>query len=326
MVSLNVKQLLEAGVHFGHQTRHWNPKMAPFIFGERNGIYIIDLEKTMQALERACQFLRETAARGGTILLVGTKKQAQTIIQNCALKCGMPYVNQRWLGGMLTNFETIRKSIARLEAIERMEREGTYQFLTKKEVSHLQKERGKLNKVLEGVRSMAQLPQAIFIIDPGKEEIALAEATRLGISVVALIDTNTNPDLITFPIPGNDDATRSVTLICEIVAGAIAEGRGKLLYLKAQEEARLAEEALARERERVEREQEVAREQQARKDAEAAKKAEPAEGETPEAGGEAPVADKVIELEEEIVEKLDEKGAKVRTSKAKTRKGSKAKE
>ncbi len=321
MVSLNVKQLLEAGVHFGHQTRHWNPKMAPYIFGERNGIYIIDLEKTMAGLKKACEFLKETAERGGLVLVVGTKKQAQEAIKNAAGKCRMPYVNQRWLGGMLTNFETIRKSVARLESIEAMENEGTYQFLTKKEVSHLQKERGKLNKVLEGIRNMSKLPQVVFIVDPSKEDIALREASRLGIPVVALIDTNTDPDLVTYAIPGNDDAIRSITLICDLVSTAILEGREKFLHLKAEEEARLIAEAEAREKERLAHEAELA--------AEAAAKEAKAKQQVPEevvAEGEVAAEDETIDVVEEITEKFDEKGAKVRPPKPKVRKGAKLKE
>lgn len=320
MVTLNVKQLLEAGVHFGHQTRHWNPKMARYIFGERNGIYIIDLEKTMVGLEKACQFLKETVEKGGWVLLVGTKKQGQETIKNAALKCGMPYVNQRWLGGMLTNFETIRKSVARLESIEKMETEGTYQFLTKKEVSHLRKERDKLNNVLEGVRNMAKLPQAVFIVDPSKEDIALKEASRLGIAVVALIDTNTNPDLVNYVIPGNDDAIRSIRLICEIVSNAIFEGRERYLTYKAQEEARLIAEAEAVEKARLAREAEIAlqKEEAARKEKEAQEVAAAGEGVTAEG-----VTDVV---EDEVTDKFVDGTQKIRPPKPKVRKGTKTKE
>lgn len=321
MVSLNVKQLLEAGVHFGHQTRHWHPKMKRYIFGERNGIYIIDLEKTMAGLEKACRFLKETAEKGGTVLFVGTKKQDQEPIQKAAAKCNMPCVTQRWLGGMLTNFETIRKSIARLETIEKMEVEGTYQFLTKKEVSCLRKERDKLNKVLLGVRNMARLPQAVFIVDPGKESISLKEASKLGIVVVALIDTNTDPDLVDYVVPGNDDAIRSITLICDLVAQAVAEGHERFLTLKAQEEARLAAEAEAREKERLAREEEVARQAKEKADAEKAAKEE---AEHPEAGEEesAPVTGE----EDPLVEKFGEVEKSRTPSKSKVRKGSKVKE
>ena len=320
MVSLNVKQLLEAGVHFGHQTRHWNPKMARYIFGERNGIYIIDLEKTMHGLEKACQFLKETTEKGGLILFVGTKKQGQEVVKTAAQKCGMPYVHQRWLGGMLTNFETIRKSISRLEEIEKMETEGTYQFLTKKEVSCLQKEKEKLNKVLEGVRKMGKLPEAVFIVDPGKEDLALKESARLGIPVVALIDTNTNPDKVTYVIPGNDDAIRSITLICDIVASAVKEGREKFLAFKAAEEARLIAEAEAREKLRLEKEAEIAAQAVAKAAAEAAGESAP----QPEA--EEADTDDGVEVDEEIIEKFAADGTKIRTGKTKVRKGTKAKE
>lgn len=323
MISLNVKQLLEAGVHFGHQTRHWNPKMARYIFGERNGIYIIDLEKTMHGLEKACQFLKETAEKGGWVLFVGTKKQGQEVVKAAAHKCGMPYVHQRWLGGMLTNFETIRKSINRLEAIEKMETEGTYQFLTKKEVAGLQKEREKLNKVLGGVRAMGRLPEAVFIVDPGKEDIALKESARLGIPVVALIDTNTNPDLVTYVIPGNDDAIRSITLICDIVSSTVKEGRERYLTFKAEEEARLVAEAEAREKQRLEKEAEIAAEAAAKAAAAAASAAETAAAAE---GAEDLDTDAVVEIEEEIIEKFAADGTKIRTGKTKVRKGAKAKE
>ncbi len=222
---ITVKQLLEAGVHFGHQTKRWNPKMAPFIFTDRNGVYIIDLEKTLTYLVTACSYLKSVAEEGGTILFVGTKRQAQEAILDAAQKTQMPYVHQRWLGGMLTNFETIRKSVARLEEIEKMELEGTYQFLTKKEVAMLRTQREKLLKVLVGIRHMKRLPTVLFVVDPKQEEIAVLEARRLGIPVAAIIDTNCNPDLIDYPIPGNDDAIRSVKLICDIVSKAVLEGR-----------------------------------------------------------------------------------------------------
>ena len=318
MVSLNVKQLLEAGVHFGHQTRHWNPKMAPYIFGERNGIYIINLEKTMVGIERACQFLRETAERGGLVMLVGTKKQSQEAIKNASAKCGMPHVNQRWLGGMLTNFETIRKSLGRLEAIDKMETEGTYQFLTKKEVASLRKEREKLSKVLEGIRGMSKLPQAIFVVDPSKETIAVKEAARLNIPVVALIDTNTNPDLVTYLIPGNDDALRSINLICDIVATALLEGRQRFLHLKAEEEARLAAEIEAREQDRLAKEAEIVA-------AAAAAVQSQEKGTQEETEAEVEVEEDVTE-DEGIVDKFTEEQKKVRSSKTKIRKGTKVKE
>jgi len=221
---VTVKQLLEAGVHFGHPTRRWNPKMAKFIFTNRNGVYIIDLEKTMKFLAAAKEFLMKTASSGGVVLFVGTKRQAQDMIRDIAEKSDMPYVNERWLGGMLTNFETVRKSVSKLDTLEKMEEEGTYQFLTKKEVGQLKKKRDKLNHVLSGVRKMKKLPQAVFVIDPTQEAIAVQEARRLGIPVVALIDTDSDPDLIDHPIPGNDDAIRSVKLICEIMGNAVKAG------------------------------------------------------------------------------------------------------
>jgi len=224
-MKVTLKQLLEAGVHFGHQTRRWNPKMTRFIFGERNGIHIVNLEKTVSCLDIALDFLRSVAASGKEVLFVGTKKQAQLAIEEAAKRSGMPWVNQRWLGGMLTNFETVRKSIRRLDAIDRMKETGDYQFYTKKEIGQLTKEKVKLEKNLTGIRKMKQLPGAIFVIDTKKEEIGVREAKTLGIPTVALLDTNCDPDLITYPIPGNDDAIRSVKLMSDLVAEAIQEGR-----------------------------------------------------------------------------------------------------
>jgi len=212
LVEVTIKQMLEAGVHFGHQTRRWNPKMKRFIFGERNGIYIINLEITLSALERALTFLKEIALSGRDILWVGTKKQAKQSLSEAAVSCGMPYVNERWLGGMLTNFDTVRKSIRRLDTIDKMEEDGSFEFVSKKEVGSLKKEREKLKKNLEGIRKMRKLPEAVFVIDSNNEEIAVREARKLGIPVVALIDTNCNPDVIDYPIPGNDDAIRAVKL------------------------------------------------------------------------------------------------------------------
>lgn len=209
--------------------------MAPFIFTDRNGVYIIDLEKTLTYLVTACDYLKKVAEEGNTILFVGTKRQAQEAILEAAQKTEMPYVHQRWLGGMLTNFETVRKSVARLDEIEKMETEGTYQFLTKKEVAMLRTQREKLLKVLAGVRHMKRLPTVLFVVDPKQEEIAVLEARRLGIPVAAIIDTNCNPDLIDYPIPGNDDAIRSVKLICDIVSKAVLEGRERFKQLHPQE-------------------------------------------------------------------------------------------
>ncbi|GGI94593.1 30S ribosomal protein S2 [Alicyclobacillus cellulosilyticus] len=224
MAIISMKQLLEAGVHFGHQTRRWNPKMARYIFTERNGIYIIDLQKTVRKIEEAYQFVRELAAEGKTILFVGTKKQAQEAVREEAQRCGMFYVNQRWLGGTLTNFATIQKRIARLEQLERMEEEGTFDLLPKKEVILLRKEKERLEKFLGGIKGMKTLPGAMFVIDPRKERIAVAEGRKLGIPIVAIVDTNCDPDEIDYVIPGNDDAIRAVKLLTSKIADAVLEG------------------------------------------------------------------------------------------------------
>jgi len=228
MVSLTMKELLEAGVHFGHQTKRWNPKMRKYIFGERNGIYIIDLQKTLKKFRDAYAFVRDVAANGGTLLFVGTKKQAQETVAEEASRCGMFYVNQRWLGGTLTNFATIRKSIARLKKLEEMGESGEYERLPKKEVLGLERERQKLEKALAGIKEMDRLPAAVFIIDPRTEKIAMAEAQRLAIPIVAIVDTNCDPTGIDYPIPGNDDAIRAIRLITSRIADAVIEGRGTL--------------------------------------------------------------------------------------------------
>lgn len=220
-----MKQLLEAGVHFGHQTRRWNPKMAEYIFTERNGIYIIDLQKTVKKLNEAYMFARDIAAEGGDILFVGTKKQAQDSVKEEAEHCGMPYVNARWLGGMLTNFTTIRTRIARLNQLRAMRDDGTFELLPKKEVIKLNLEIQKLEKFLGGIQDMKKLPGALFIVDPRKERIAVAEAKKLGIPIIAIVDTNCAPDEIDAVIPGNDDAIRAVKLIAETMAAAVIEGR-----------------------------------------------------------------------------------------------------
>lgn len=225
MAVVSMKQLLEAGVHFGHQTRRWNPKMARFIFTERNGIYIIDLQKTVKKVEEAYAFLREVAASGQPILFVGTKKQAQNSIKEEALRCNMFYVNERWLGGMLTNFRTIQTRIARLKELETMFEDGTTSQYTKKEVILMQRELEKLEKNLGGIKDMKKLPGAIFIIDSKKEEIAISEARKLHIPVVATVDTNCDPDLVDYPIPANDDAIRAVKLLAGKMADAVLEGR-----------------------------------------------------------------------------------------------------
>ena len=225
MAVVSMKQLLEAGVHFGHQTRRWNPKMARYIFTERNGIYIIDLQKTVKKLDEAYNFVRDVAAEGGDILFVGTKKQAQESIRDEATRCGMHYVNARWLGGMLTNFKTIRRRIERLAQLRKMEEDGTFDLLPKKEVVKLQLEIEKLEKFLGGVKNMQGLPKALFIVDPHKERIAVAEARKLNIPIVAIVDTNCNPDEIDYVIPGNDDAIRAVKLIAGKMADAVLEGK-----------------------------------------------------------------------------------------------------
>lgn len=225
MAVVSMKQLLEAGVHFGHQTRRWNPKMAPYIFTERNGIYIIDLQKTVKKLEEAYMFIREVAERGDTILFVGTKKQAQDSIRDEAIRAGVHYVNARWLGGMMTNFRTIRRRIDRLEQLRKMESDGTFDMLPKKEVIKLNLEIEKLEKFLGGIKDMDKLPGALFIVDPRKEKIAVAEAKKLGIPIVAIVDTNCDPDDIDYVIPGNDDAIRAVKLIASTMADAVLEAR-----------------------------------------------------------------------------------------------------
>ena len=225
MAVVSMKQLLEAGVHFGHQTRRWNPKMATYIYTERNGIYIIDLQKTVKKLEEAYNFVRETSANGGNILFVGTKKQAQDAIKEEAARCGGYYVNARWLGGMLTNFRTMRSRIERLAQLKKMEEDGTFAMLPKKEVIKHQGEIEKLEKYLGGVKEMKKIPAALFIVDPRKERNAISEAKKLGIPVVAIVDTNCDPDEIDYVIPGNDDAIRAIRLIAAAMANAAIEGR-----------------------------------------------------------------------------------------------------
>lgn len=245
MAAVSMKQLLEAGVHFGHQTRRWNPKMKEYIFTERNGIYIIDLQKTVKKVEEAYLFVRDIAAEGKDVLFVGTKKQAQDSIKEEAERVGMYYVNNRWLGGMLTNFKTIRKRIDRLTQLHKMEEDGTFDLLPKKEVSKLKNEMDKLEKFLGGIKEMKKLPGALFVVDPRKERIAIAEAKKLGIPVVAIVDTNCDPDEVDYVIPGNDDAIRAVKLIAGAMADAIIEGRqGEQGVAAEEEEADAAEEAV----------------------------------------------------------------------------------
>ena len=236
MAVISMKQLLEAGVHFGHQTRRWNPKMAAYIFTERNGIYIIDLQKTVKKLEEAYFFVRDTAAAGESILFVGTKKQAQDAIKEEAERCGQFFVNARWLGGMLTNFKTMRTRINRLNQLKKMQEDGTFDLLPKKEVIKLQLEIAKLEKYLGGVKEMKKLPGAMFVVDPRKEKNAIAEAKKLGIPVVAIVDTNCDPDEVDYVIPGNDDAIRAIKLISQTMANAVLEGKqGEQLEVAAEE-------------------------------------------------------------------------------------------
>jgi len=222
---VSMKQLLECGVHFGHQTRRWNPKMKPYIFTERNGIYIIDLQKTVKGLEKAYDFVREVAKSGGTLLFVGTKRQAQDPIRDEALKAGQYYINQRWLGGLLTNFATIRRRVNRMIELQTMENDGTINRYPKKEIVKLRKERDKLEKYLSGIKDMKDIPDALFVIDPRRETIAVLEARKLGVPVVAIVDTNCDPDLIDYPIPGNDDAIRAIELVVGLMSSAYIEGR-----------------------------------------------------------------------------------------------------
>lgn len=258
MAVVAMKQLLEAGVHFGHQTRRWDPKMAEYIFQARNGIHIIDLQKTSKKLDEAYAFVKEQAEEGKTVLFVGTKKQAQECMKEAAFKCGMFYVDQRWLGGMLTNFGTIQKRIQRLKDLEAMEQDGTFDVLPKKEVILLKKEMEKLERNLGGIKEMNELPGVIFLVDPKKERIAILEAKKLGIPVVGLVDTNCNPEEVDYAIPGNDDAIRAVKLIADVMANAVIEGKQgesfepEMEEQPVDEEATTIEEVVANEEEKVE--------------------------------------------------------------------------
>jgi small subunit ribosomal protein S2 len=236
-----MKELLEAGVHFGHQSRRWNPKMAPYIFAERNGIYIIDLQKTLRQLQTAYEFVQDVAARGGAVLFVGTKKQTQETVAEEASRCQMFHVNNRWLGGMLTNYETIRRSINRLTKIEGDEANGVFEQLPKKEVIRLKREQTKLDNNLAGIKTMGQLPEAVIVTDTRKEHIAVKEANKLGVPVIAIVDTNCDPDPIDYPIPANDDAIRAIKLICSVLATAVIEGRASTLEGADDPEASLEE-------------------------------------------------------------------------------------
>ncbi len=237
-----LKNMLEAGVHFGHRTNRWNPKMERFIFGEKNGIHIIDLEKTFECLNRAREFLKEIARSGETVLFVGTKKQAQDIIKEEVSRCEMPYVKDRWLGGTLTNFQTIKKSIKYLKELQALKESEGFSNLSKKEQAHILKEIERLNKKFEGINQMAKLPAALYLIDPQREDTAVREANRLSIPIVALIDTNGNPDLINYPIPGNDDALRSIRLITSLICESVLEGRKEFIGERPKEEVAVGEE------------------------------------------------------------------------------------
>ena len=257
MAVVAMKQLLEAGVHFGHQTKRWDPKMAEYIYQARNGIHIIDLQKTSKKIDEAYKFMKDVAEEGKTILFVGTKKQAQECVKDAAIKSNMFYVDQRWLGGMLTNFKTIRKRIERLNKLEEMENDGTFDVLPKKEVAALKNEKEKLEKNLGGIRDMKEMPGAMFVVDPKNERIAVLEAKKLNIPIVGLVDTNCNPEDVDYPIPGNDDAIRAVKLITDVMANAIIEGRqGEALDNEqeeiATEEPTSIEEVVAEETETVE--------------------------------------------------------------------------
>ncbi len=250
MKDFSVKEFLEAGVHFGHQTSRWNPKMRPFIYAEKSSIHIIDLEKTVKCIKEAYTFLQELASRGGSVLFVGTKRQAKDVVSSEAERCGMFYLNQRWLGGMLTNFQAVKNSIDRLRKLEEME-DGGIEKLSKKEAMMLKKERGRLERNLKGVSGMEQLPNALFIVDSRKERIAVAEAKKMGIPVVAIVDTNCDPDLINYCIPGNDDAIKAIKLLTSVVADAILEGRG--LFLKKKEKKEEKEEKKEKKEEKKEK-------------------------------------------------------------------------
>ena len=228
-MAVTMKELLECGVHFGHQTRRWNPKMAEYIFAERNGIYIIDLQKTLRMLETAVAYVQDVAAKGGTVLFVGTKRQSQEAVRAEAMRCSMYYVNHRWLGGMLTNFQTIRRSISRLDKLDADETNGLFEQMPKKEVMSLRREKGKLGNNLSGIREMKKIPEALVVTDTRKEHTAIAEANKLNIPIIAIVDTNCDPDPVDLPVPGNDDAIRSIRLICSVLAEAVIEGRGSAL-------------------------------------------------------------------------------------------------
>ena len=296
MAVVTMRQMLEAGVHFGHQTRRWNPKMKRFIFGERNGIYIIDLEQTLTRVEAAYNFVRDLAAAGGTVLFIGTKKQAQDPVRSYAEKCGMSYVNERWLGGMLTNFETIAKRVSKMQEYERMRISGEFDSMPKKEALLLGRELEKLQKNLGGIRNMSKRPDAVFILDTKKEHIAVTEANKLKIPVIAVVDTNVDPDVVQFPIPGNDDAIRANALMSRVIAEAIEEGR--YIASKRNPQVSAAPKRTAEDEAAFAASQADARRQaaaaQAERDARVASSGSPVEAAyepSPEAAADAPVAD-----------------------------------
>ena len=240
MISVSMKELMEAGVHFGHQTMRWNPKMRPYIYGQRNGIYIVDLQKTQRMFRNAVQKVSDLAAQGRTLLFVGTKRQAQEGIAEEAQRCGMPYINQRWLGGLLTNFRTVKKSVQRLRELDRQSAEGYAEHLTKKEQAQLDRERAKLDKIFSGIRDMGQVPEMMFVVDPAKERIAIAEARKLGITIFAVVDTDCDPEKIDYVIPGNDDAIRSIRLFASKMADAVIEGQNSFKGSGSEEITRMA--------------------------------------------------------------------------------------
>ncbi len=308
MSIVTMKQLLESGVHFGHQTRRWNPKMKPYIFTERNGIYIVDLQQTVKLIEKAYHFVKGLAADDKVVLFVGTKRQAQETIEKEAIRCGMPYVNQRWLGGMLTNFFTINKRVKRLEELEKMEQEGVFELLPKKEVIMLEKEKERLNRFLGGIREMKKLPDALFVVDPRSERIAVSEANKCNIPVIAIVDTNCDPDVIDYVIPGNDDAIRAVKLITGIIGNAIIEGKQGTEMVDTSEDADDAEVPAAEDgQESAESRQAVATKAQetteiiekSAAEEKAAAETEPAEAKTKE---ESAMVEKEVPAEPEAVE------------------------
>ncbi len=305
MAVVTMRQMLESGVHFGHQTRRWNPKMEPYILAERSGIYIIDLQRTLVDIERAYEYVKQTVARGGTILFVGTKKQAQEAVEEQALRVGMPYVNHRWLGGMLTNFGTVSKRLAHLKELEQLDFEdGSASGLTKKELLMKSREKDKLARTLGGIRDMSRVPSAVWIVDTEKEHLAVAEARKLNIPVIAILDTNSDPDSVTYGIPGNDDAIRSVALLTRVIADAVAEG---LLAKNAPK----ADEAASEEEPLAEWERELL-EASEREDAKEAAAEEVAETAAEEAAEVAAATDKPVEVEvaaEEQPKKAAEKSA-----------------